>query len=82
MFNSSAFSIMNRKHKTIVNKYTKNCNKNYPRPNVTASERGKEAEREGVQGREKRTLSRVPVTPPSLSEGWLPLTVPFLCLLP
>ena len=32
MFNSSAFSIMNRKHKTIVNKYTENCNKNYSRP--------------------------------------------------
>lgn len=56
MFNSSAFSIMNRKHKTIVNKYTKNCNKNYSRPMLQPVKEEKEKRGRACRG-EKRGLA-------------------------
>lgn len=69
MFNSSAFSIMNRKHKTVVNKYTKNCNKNYSRPMLQpVKEENEQKRRKECRGEKKRTLSRVPATSLSLPD--------------
>lgn len=60
MFNSSAFSIMNRKHKTTVNKYTKNCNKNYTRPMLQpVKEEGEKQRGRERRGEKRGQLSRV-----------------------
>lgn len=90
MFNSSAFSIMNRKHKTIVNKYTKNCNKNYSRPILQPVKEEKEKQRGRESRGEKRgQLSRVPAISVSVSIRLHPLIMPssalsyfFVSLLP
>lgn len=86
MFNSSAFSIMNRKHKTIVNKYTKNCNKNYSRPMLQPVKEEKEKQRKRECRGEKRGLSAGSQTPLhqslsgcSLSWSACLRTILFLC---
>ena len=70
-FNSSAFSIMNRKHKTIVNKYTKNCNKIYFRPMVQPVKEEKEKQR-GRECRGRKADSRLARPPLRLSPADLP----------
>lgn len=61
MLNSSAFSIMNRKHKTIFNKCTKNCNKNDFKSML--GEVGREDERKETQEGPQPSSSSVTVRP-------------------
>lgn len=74
MLNSSAFSIMNRKHKTIFNKCTKNCNKNDFKSML--GEVGREDERKETQEGPQPSSASVTVRP--CTSGTLLRSVLFL----